>query len=34
MYYYNNKNQPKDRLGYDGANEVKAHPFFNDMNWD
>jgi serine/threonine protein kinase len=26
---------PENRLGYDyGAKEVKAHPFFSDINWD
>ena len=25
---------PKERLGSGGANEVKLHPFFADMDWD
>lgn len=25
---------PKDRLGSGGADEVKAHPFFSDIDWD
>ncbi|KAF7728237.1 hypothetical protein EC973_006518 [Apophysomyces ossiformis] len=25
---------PKKRLGYNGAEEVKNHPFFKDINWD
>lgn len=25
---------PQKRLGYNGAEEVKAHPFFKDINWD
>lgn len=25
---------PTKRLGYHGAQEVKAHPFFNDIEWD
>ncbi|CAD8192876.1 unnamed protein product [Paramecium octaurelia] len=27
------KNNPKDRLGSDGSNEVKSHPFFNGIDW-
>lgn len=25
---------PEERLGFYGAEEVKAHPFFADINWD
>ncbi len=25
---------PKKRLGYNGAEEVKQHPFFKGINWD
>ena len=25
---------PKQRLGANGAHEVKNHPFFADINWD
>ncbi|CAK67885.1 unnamed protein product (macronuclear) [Paramecium tetraurelia] len=28
------KNNPKDRLGSDGVNEIKSHPFFQDLDWD
>lgn len=26
--------EPKERLGHGGANEVKAHPYFDDIDWD
>lgn len=26
--------QPKLRLGYQGAHEIKNHPFFSDINWE
>ena len=25
---------PKQRLGHNGADEVKNHPFFANLNWD
>ena len=25
---------PKDRLGVNGINEIKNHPFFESINWD
>lgn len=28
------KNDPKRRLGYDDISALKAHPFFNDIDWE
>lgn len=28
------RQQPTERLGYAGAHQVKAHPFFEQINWD
>lgn len=25
--------QPKDRLGYNGCEEIKEHPFFENIDW-
>jgi hypothetical protein len=25
--------KPKSRLGYNGANEIKDHPYFASINW-
>lgn len=25
---------PKQRLGYNGSEEIKNHPFFQGVNWD
>ena len=25
---------PKQRLGFNGVNEVKLHPWFSDFDWD
>jgi serine/threonine protein kinase len=37
IYIYSQKllhRQPADRLGSNGAHEVKSHPFFDNINWD
>lgn len=26
-------NNPKDRLGHNGADEIKRHPFFAELDW-
>ena len=28
------KKNPESRLGFNGASEIKKHPFFKKMNWD
>ncbi len=33
-YIYIRETQPNERLGAKGAQEVKSHQFFTEVNWD